>query len=341
MDMLAALNQVADGHHFTRESMQSVFRLVMTGGATPVQIAALLMGMRCKGETADEIAGAAATMRDLSTKVNVNVPYLVDTCGTGGSSRKLFNISTTAAIVAAAAGARVAKHGNRKASSQSGAADVLEAAGVKIILTPEQVARCITEVGVGFMFAPSHHSAMKHVAPVRGDLKIRTMMNVLGPLTNPAGAKRQVMGVFSKVWLRKLTEVLRLLGSEAVLLVNCDGLDEFGLHAPTDVCELRNGEIHEYQVTPESVGLQTQSVESLHSDSVESSLKLVRKALSRDDSAASDIVALNAGAAIYVSGVAMSLKNGVEMARDALSSGLAKEKLDELVRISSLMAETA
>jgi anthranilate phosphoribosyltransferase len=341
MEMLAALNHLADGHHLTRESMQSVFRLVMTGGATPVQIAALLMGMRCKGETAEEIAGAAAVMRELSTKVNVNVPYLVDTCGTGGSSKKLFNISTTSAIVAAAAGARVAKHGNRKASSQSGAADVLEAAGVKILLTPEQVARCITEVGVGFMFAPSHHSAMKHVAPVRGDLKIRTMMNVLGPLTNPAGAKRQVMGVFSKVWLRKLTEVLQMLGAEAVMLVNCDGLDEFGLHAPTDVCELRMGEIREYQVTPESVGLRTQPVDALRSDSVESSLKLVRTALSRAEGPAADIVALNAGAAIYVSGVATSMKNGVEMARDALASGLAKEKLDELVRISSLMAESA
>jgi anthranilate phosphoribosyltransferase len=280
-------------------------------------------------------------MRELSTRVNVNVPYLVDTCGTGGSTKKLFNISTASAIVAAAAGARVAKHGNRKASSQSGAADVLEAAGVKIMLAPDQVARCITEVGVGFMFAPSHHTAMKHVAPVRADLKIRTMMNVLGPLTNPAGAKRQVMGVFSKTWLRTLTEVLRMLGSEAVLLVNCEGLDEFGLHAPTDVCELRDGEIREYQVTPESAGLKTQPVDSLRSDSVESSLRLVRAALSREEGPAADIVALNAGAAIYVSGVATSLRNGVEMARDAIASGLAKEKLDELVRISSLMAETA
>ena len=341
MEMLAALNHVADGHHFTREAMQAVFRIVMTGGATPVQIAALLMGMRCKGETAEEIAGAATTMRELSTRVSVDVPYLVDTCGTGGSSAKLFNISTASAIVAAAAGAHVAKHGNRKASSQSGAADVLEAAGVKIMLTPEQIARCITDVGVGFMFAPSHHSAMKHVAPVRADLKIRTLMNVLGPLTNPAGARRQVMGVFSRVWLRKLTEVLQLLGSEAVMLVNCAGLDEFGLHAPTDVCELRNGEIREYQVTPESVGLQTQSVDSLRSDSVASSLKLVRSALSRDDGPATDIVALNAGAAIYVSGVATSLKYGVEMAKDAIAAGLAREKLDELVRISSLMAESA
>lgn len=340
MEMLAALNHVADGHNFSREAMQAVFRLVMTGGATPVQIAALLMGMRCKGETVDEIAGAASTMRELSTRVAVDVPYLVDTCGTGGSTNKLFNISTASAIVAAAAGARVAKHGNRKASSQSGAADVLEAAGVKIVLTPEQIARCIRDVGVGFMFAPSHHSAMKYVAPVRADLRIRTMMNVLGPLTNPAGARRQVMGVFAKVWLRRLTEVLQLLGSEAVMLVNCQGLDEFGLHAPTDVCELKDGEIREYQVTPESVGLRTQSADPLRSDSIESSLKLVRTALSSEDGPAADIVAMNAGAAIYISGVATSMKHGVVMAQDALASGLAKEKLDELVRISSLMAES-
>jgi len=341
MDMHAALAQVAEGRDFSRLQMESVFLQVMSGGATPAQVGALLMGLRCKGETAEEIAGAAATMRALSTRVEVDVPYLVDTCGTGGSGRKLFNISTAAAIVAAAAGAHVAKHGNRKASSQSGAADVLEAAGANIHLTPEQIARCIRDVGVGFMFAPAHHSAMKHVAPVRSELKIRTIMNVLGPLTNPAGARRQVLGVFSKDWLLKLTEVLRILGSEAVMLVNCEGLDEIGLHAPTSVCELRDGEIREYLFDPQSVGISLQPVEALRADSIEASLGHVRTALSRAEGPAADIVALNAGAAIYVSGVATSLRNGVEMARDALASGLAREKLDELVRITSLMAAPA
>ncbi len=339
MDMFSALAEIAAGRNLSRQDMQAVFHQVMSGSATPAQIGALLMGLRLKGETTEEIAGAVTTMRALSTKVDVNVPYLVDTCGTGGSGKKLFNISTAAAIVAAAAGARVAKHGNRKASSQSGAADVLEAAGVRITLAPAQIARCISEVGVGFMFAPAHHSAMKFVAPVRGELKIRTMMNVLGPLTNPAQAKRQVMGVFSKDWLRKLTDVLQLLGSEAVMLVNCDGLDELGLHQPTHVCELRDGAIREYLLDPESVGIQRQSMDGLQTDSVASSLKLVQQSLSGADGPAADIVALNAGAAIYVSGVATTFKNGVTMARDVLAAGLAREKLAELVRISSLMGD--
>lgn len=339
MDMFSALAKVADGRNLSRQDMQAVFHQVMSGSATSAQIGALLMGLRMKGETTEEIAGAVTTMRALSTKVEVNVPYLVDTCGTGGSGKKLFNISTAAAIVAAAAGARVAKHGNRKASSQSGAADVLEAAGVRITLAPTQIARCITEVGVGFMFAPAHHSAMKFVAPVRGELKIRTMMNVLGPLTNPAQAKRQVMGVFSKDWLRKLTDVLQLLGSEAVMLVNCDGLDELGLHQPTHVCELRDGVIREYLLDPESVGIQKQSMDGLQTDSVASSLKLVQQSLAGADGPAADIVALNAGAAIYVSGVATTFKNGVTMARDVLAAGLAREKLAELVRITSLMGD--
>ncbi len=341
MDMFTALAELAAGRSLSRQEMESVFRQVMSGSASPAQIGALLMGLRLKGETIEEIAGAVTTMRALSTKVDVNVPYLVDTCGTGGSGRKLFNISTAAAIVAAAAGARVAKHGNRRASSQSGAADVLEAAGVRIMLAPAQIARCIAEVGVGFMFAPAHHSAMKHVAPVRSELKIRTIMNVLGPLTNPAQAKRQVMGVFSREWLRKLTDVLHLLGAEAVMLVNCDGLDELGLHQPTHVCELRDGSIREYLLEPESVGIRRQPIDGLQADSVASSLKLVQQSLASADGPAADIVALNAGAAIYISGVATSFKNGVTMARDALAAGLAREKLAELVRITSLMGDLA
>ncbi|MEZ5595553.1 MAG: anthranilate phosphoribosyltransferase, partial [Pseudomonadales bacterium] len=325
--------------NLSRDAMRGIFLGVMSGDATPAQIGALLMGLRCKGETVEEIAGAVDAMRELSTRVAVDAPYLIDTCGTGGSGQKLFNISTAAALVAAAAGAHVAKHGNRKASSQSGAADLLEAAGASIALTPAQIGRCITEVGVGFMFAPAHHSAMRHVAPVRGELKIRTMMNLLGPLTNPAGARRQLMGVFDRAWLRPLTEVLQMLGSEAVLLVNCGGLDEMGLHTPTHCCELRAGTITEYLFDPRSVGIDRQATDSLQAASIADSLRLVRSALSGEPGPAHDIVALNAGAAIYVSGVANSMANGVEMARDAIAAGLAQEKLDELVRITSLMAE--
>ncbi|MCP5182272.1 MAG: anthranilate phosphoribosyltransferase [Pseudomonadales bacterium] len=339
MDMQSALNTLADGGNLSRDAMRGIFLGVMSGDATPAQIGALLMGLRCKGETVEEIAGAVDAMRALSTRVAVDAPYLIDTCGTGGSGQKLFNISTAAALVAAAAGAHVAKHGNRKASSQSGAADLLEAAGASIALTPAQIARCITEVGVGFMFAPAHHSAMRHVAPVRGELKIRTMMNLLGPLTNPAGARRQLMGVFDRAWLRPLTEVLQMLGSEAVLLVNCGGLDEMGLHTPTHCCELRAGTITEYLFDPRSVGIERQATDSLQAASIADSLRLVRSALSGEPGPAHDIVALNAGAAIYVSGVANSMDNGVEMARDAIAAGLAQEKLDELVRITSLMAE--
>ena len=279
-------------------------------------------------------------MRELSTKVEVSDPHLVDTCGTGGSGAKLFNISTAAAFVAAAAGAKVAKHGNRKMTSFCGSADVLEAAGVNLDLTPEQIATCINEVGVGFMFAPAHHSAMRFAGPVRQEIGIRTMMNVLGPMTNPAGAKRQVIGVFSPEWQRRMAEVLKLLGSEHAMIVHSDGLDEIRLDAPTHVVELKNGEISEYDISPEQFGIAMRNdIAELCAESTESSLALVKQALQNPDSAAADIVSLNAGAAIYVAGIATSLANGVVMAQDAIAAGLANECLQELVRISSLMGE--
>jgi anthranilate phosphoribosyltransferase len=311
----------------------------MSGEATPAQIGGLLMAMRVKGETAEEIAGAAETMRALSTRVEVDAPYLVDTCGTGGSGAKLFNISTAAAFVAAAAGARVAKHGNRKMSSMSGSADVLEAAGVKLTLTPAQIARCIREVGVGFLFAQTHHSAMRFAAPVRQELGVRTMMNLLGPLTNPAGARRQVIGVFGPQWQETLARVLKLLGAEHVLVVHSNGLDEISLEGGTYVVELHHGRIDGYEIRPEHFGIRARSADELRADSPQASLALVRQALTQPDSAAADIVSLNAGAAIYASGVATSLANGVTMAQDAIAAGLANERLEELVRISSLMAE--
>lgn len=341
MQLEDALARLAEGHDLSQADTRAVFQQVMSGAATPAQIGGLLMAMRVKGETVAEIAGAAQTMRELSTKVNVSDPYLVDTCGTGGSSgAKLFNISTAAAFVAAAAGAKVAKHGNRKMTSRSGSADVLEAAGVNLTLSPDQIARCISDVGVGFIFAQTHHSAMRFAAPVRKELGVRTMMNVLGPLTNPAGARRQVIGVFSVVWQRRLAEVLQLLDAEHVLVVHSNGLDEIALDAPSYIVELKDGQISEYQVSPEDFGMSTRSCEALTAESPEASLKLIKQSLNEPDSAAADLVSLNAGAAIYAAGVATSLGNGVIMAQDAISAGLADERLKELVRISNLMAES-
>jgi anthranilate phosphoribosyltransferase len=340
MDIHTALATLAERHDLSQDDTREVFMAVMSGEASPAQIGGLLMALRVKGETAGEIAGAAQVMRALSTKVTVDMPYLVDTCGTGGSSgAKLFNISTAAAFVAAAAGAKVAKHGNRRMTSASGSADVLEAAGVNLNLTPEQIAHCIREVGVGFLFAQAHHSAMRFAAPVRQELKVRTLMNLVGPLTNPAGAKRQVIGVFSPLWQRRLAEVARLLGSEHVLVVHSNGLDEIALDGPSWVVELKLGEITEYEIDPEDFGMTTRSTADLTAGSVDESLALVRASLTEPDSAAADIVCLNAGAAIYAAGVATSLSNGVIMAQDAVASGLADERLQELIRISGLMGE--
>jgi len=340
MDIHTALARLAEGHDLSQNDARDVFNTVMSGDASPAQIGGLLMALRVKGETAGEIAGAAQAMRALSTRVTVDVPYLVDTCGTGGSSgAKLFNISTAAAFVAAAAGAKVAKHGNRKMTSASGSADVLEAAGVNLNLTPDQIAHCISEVGVGFLFAQAHHGAMRFAAPVRRELKVRTMMNLVGPLTNPAGARRQVIGVFSPVWQQRMAEVARLLGSEHVLVVHSNGLDEIALDGPTWVVELKHGEITEYEIDPEDFGLTTRSTEDLRAGTVDDSLSLVKTSLTEPDSAAADIVCLNAGAAIYAAGVATSLSNGVIMAQDAIASGLADERLQELIRITRLMGE--
>jgi len=339
MNIQTALASLAEGHDLSQNDTREVFTEVMSGEATPAQIGGLLMALRVKGETSEEIAGAAETMRALSTRVSVEVPYLVDTCGTGGSGVKLFNISTAAAFVAAAAGARVAKHGNRKMTSNSGSADVLEAAGVNLALTPDQIAHCIREVGVGFLFAQAHHSAMRFAAPVRQELKVRTMMNVLGPLTNPAGARRQVIGVFSPLWQVRLAEVSRLLGAEHVLVVHSNGLDEIALDGPSFVIELNGGAITEYEIRPEDFGITSQATESLQANSPETSLELIRQSLTQPDSAAADIVSLNAGAAIYAAGVATTLAHGVTMAQDAIAAGLANERLEELVRISRLMGE--
>ena len=249
MQIQTALAKIVESKNLSREESAQVFNLIMTGETTDAQIGAFLAAMRVKGETAEELAGAAETMRSLSSKVPLtSTEKLVDTCGTGGSGLKLFNISTAAAFVASASGALVAKHGNRKMTSFCGSADVLEAAGIKLELTPEQIADCINQIGIGFMFAPAHHSAMRYAGPVRQELSIRTMMNILGPMTNPAQAKRQVIGVFAREWQEKIARVLQMLGSVHALVVHSEGLDEIRLDAPTHVVELKDDTITEYTI---------------------------------------------------------------------------------------------
>ena len=339
MDLSEALTHIIDGEKLNQANTKAIFDTIMAGEASPAQIGGILMALRVRGESPEEIAGAAEAMRQVSTKVTVDVANLVDTCGTGGSgSSKLFNISTAAAFVVAGAGGHVAKHGNRRMTSQSGSADLLEAAGVNIALTPEQIARCIREIGVGFLFAQAHHSAMRYAGPIRQELRVRTIFNLLGPLTNPAGAERQLIGVFAPEWQQPMAEVAKLLGSTHAMVVHANGLDELSIAGTSNIVELKDGEIQQYTIEPEDFGIATQTVADLQADSPASSLELVRHSLSGDDATgAADIVALNAGAAIYVAGIADTLANGVAMAEDSIASGLAAEKLAELTRVSRLM----
>jgi anthranilate phosphoribosyltransferase len=342
MDMPEAIAAVIEGRHLNEAEMSSVMNKIMTGNATDAQIGGFLVGLRMKGETIDEIAGAAGVMRGLATPVDVGDEALVDTCGTGGSGSNKFNVSTASAFVAAAAGARVAKHGNRAASSKSGSADLLEAAGAVIMLDPAQVARCIDTIGVGFLFAVSHHSAMKYAIGPRKEMVVRTIFNMLGPLTNPAGAKRQLLGVYDPDLVRPIAEVLRTLGSRHVMVVHsADGLDEISIFDETYVAELKDGDINEYVVSPESFGLKRASLDALRVKNSAESLALVNAALDGSVESASDIVAMNAGAAIYVAGKAMSLKAGVEMAADAIGGGLATEKMKDFVDFTRQISDTA
>ena len=342
MDIKQALNTLVARVDLSTEEMIAVMRIIMTGGATPAQIGGFLVALRMKGETLDEITGAAMVMRELATPVDIHVDYLVDTCGTGGDGANLFNVSTASAFVVAAAGGRVAKHGNRSVSSVTGSADVLEAAGIKLDITAEQVARCVKEIGVGFMFAPAHHSAMKHAIGPRKELGLRTIFNMLGPMTNPANVKRQVIGVFNGALCKPMAEVLGRLGSEHVMVVHArDGLDEISLATETQVAELKNGEIREYVIKPEDFGIQSKSLIGLSVKSAEDSLLLIQDALGnrRGQYAekAADIITLNAGAAIYVSGVVDTFADGVEMARDAIGSSLAGEKIRELAAFTQYL----
>ncbi len=339
MDMQAAIRAVSERRNLSPEEMREAMRLVMTGAATPAQIGGFLMGLRMKGETIEEIAAAAEVMRELATPVPVSNVHLVDTCGTGGDGVGTFNISTTSAFVVAAAGGKVAKHGNRSVSSKSGSADVLEAAGVNLDLTPEQVARCINEVGVGFMFAPKHHGAMKHAIGPRREMGVRTLFNVLGPLTNPAGARRQVLGIFDRALIEPVAHVMKRLGSEHVLVVHADdGLDEISIAAPTHVAELKDGKVRTYSITPEEFGLSRADIASVCVKDAQQSLSFMRAVLENTPGPARDIVALNAGAAIYVAGLAANIKDGIARAQQALESGAAAARLRALVDLSKTCA---
>ncbi|WP_295543515.1 anthranilate phosphoribosyltransferase [uncultured Thiohalocapsa sp.] len=336
MDIKQALARVIDGHDLSADAMTGCMRAIMTGGATPAQIAGFLVALRLKGETVDEIAAAAAVMRELATGVDIgDLPHALDIVGTGGDAAGTFNISTASMFVAAAAGCHVAKHGNRSVSSKSGSADLLEAAGVNLHLTPAQVAQCVREVGVGFMFAPAHHGAMKHAIGPRRELGVRTLFNVLGPLTNPAGVRRQVLGVFAEHLLEPLAAVLANLGAEQVLVVHAaDGLDEISIAAPTDIAELKDGAIRRYRIEPADFGLPTAPLDAVRVDGPQASLRLVRAALAGEPGPAHDIVLLNAGAAIYAAGVADSLADGVEAARAAIEQRQATERLERLAALT-------
>jgi len=339
LDIREAIKYVTSGNDLEKEQMISVMRSIMLGQTTDAQNAAFLVGLQMKGIKSDEVLGGATVMRELSTKVNVEPgPYLVDTCGTGGSGSNKFNVSTAAAIVAASAGARVAKHGNRGATSTSGSADVLEAAGVRLTLEAEQVAKAIEQIGVGFMFAPAHHSAMKHVIAARKEIGVRTIFNLLGPLTNPAGSPNQIIGVFDPVWIPIFLEVLRELGSNHVMVVSADdGLDEISIASETQVGELKGGEITIYTVSPSDFGIeQYPDCSSLQINSAEESLVMLKQALANENQAAAEIVALNAGAAIYVANLCEDLLAGVTKAREVLESGIAQEKFDQLVQFTQL-----
>lgn len=335
MDVQSAIAAFTERRDLGKDEMTAVMRSIMTGDATAAQIGGFLIGLRMKGETVEEIAAAANVMRELSVRVDVDSAHLVDTCGTGGDSGGTFNISTASAFVVAGAGAKVAKHGNRAMSGRSGSADVLEVAGINLNLTPEQVAQCIESAGVGFMFAPNHHGAMRHAIAPRREMAVRTVFNLLGPLTNPAAAPHQVIGVYSADWVTPLAHVCRELGSAHVLVVHADdGLDEISISGKTTVAELKDGIVETYQVAPEQFGFATSPVASLGAFSPEDSLATVTAVLDDTPGPARDIVALNAGAAIYAAGLEASLDGGVGAAQTSIASGAARAAFDRLISLS-------
>lgn len=336
MDIQSAISQVSARRNLTREDMSEIILEILEGKVTDAQIGAFLIALSMKGETVDEVLGAVGVMRDLSTKVEIDEPNLIDTCGTGGTGIGIFNVSTTSALVASSCGAKIAKHGNRSATRKSGSADLLEQAGVSLSLTPEQVASCIQEIGLGFMFAQAHHSAMRHVVGPRKEIGQKSIFNVLGPLTNPASAKRQVLGVYDKKWMTPIAEVLDELGSEHLLIVHSrDGLDEISLASPTYMTEMKDGKISEYEVSPEDFNFETDTLEGLQVNSPQESLDLAKLALQGEHKKASSMICMTAGAALYVSDIANSLESGVELAKRSVESGEGLKKLNQLVEFTS------
>ncbi len=335
MDMQDAIRAVSAPRDLAAEEMQQVMRVIMEGAATPAQIGAFLTALHIKGETVDELTGGATVMREFAARVVVDSDQVVDTVGTGGDAAALFNVSTAAAFVASAAGAVVAKHGNRAATGKSGSADVLECAGLNIALTPEQVGQTIDATGIGFMFAPTHHGATRHAVGPRREIGVRTIFNLLGPLTNPAGARWQLVGVYEQRWVRPLAEAFANLGSKHTLVVHSeDGLDEISIAAPTTVCEFRDGTLSDYEFSPEDHGVERQALDLIRVDDASGSLTLIREALGGTAGPAYDMVALNAGATIYVADLADSLDTGIERAREVLDSGSGLARLDEMVAYS-------
>jgi anthranilate phosphoribosyltransferase len=344
MTLQEALEQWVEGRDISRGAMRAVMTTVMTGEASQAQIGALLVALRMKGEAIEEIAGGAEVMRELVTPVSVTGDHVIDLVGTGGDGANLFNVSTAATFVAAAAGVRVAKHGNRSVSSSSGSSDVLETLGVNLDVSPEQIAACVQEVGLGFMYAPAHHGAMKHAVGPRRELGLRTLFNVLGPLTNPAGVKRQVLGVYDAALCEPLAEALARLGSEhALVLHSDDGLDEISIAALTRGFELKAGDLSPIEIDPADLGHAHDTLDGLQVETAADSARLIRAALCGDDGAASikarSIIALNAGAGIYVSGVADSLASGIAAAEQAMASGAAMQKLEAFVAFTQALSE--
>lgn len=332
MNIATAIARAVDGQDLNRAEMREVMRQIMNGEATAVQIAGFMVALRMKGETVDEITACAEVMRELAVGVRVEVPHLVDIVGTGGDGSALFNVSTASSFIVAAAGGHVAKHGNRSITSRSGSADMLEAAGVKLDVSALCVADCVRELGIGFMFAPRHHGSMRHAAVPRKELGVRTLFNVLGPLTNPAGAPSMLLGVYADQWLDRLAQVMRELEARHVLVVHShDGLDEISLAEATEVAELKHGEIIRYRIAPEDFGIARQPLTSLMVDGPEQSVALVRAALGGEPGPVADMIALNAGAAIYAADLVPSLVEGVARARGLLREGTGLARLDGLV----------
>lgn len=336
MNLSTAIKSVIEHHDLSSEDMSTVMQQIMTGEATPAQIGGFLVGLQIKGETITEIAAAAKVMRSLATPVEICGDHVVDTCGTGGDGASTFNVSTASAFVVAAAGAKVAKHGNRSISSSSGSADVLEAAGINLDITPAQVKHCIDSIGVGFMFAQKHHGAMKFAIGPRREMGVRTIFNLLGPLTNPAQAKRQVLGVYDRKWVEPMAHVLKALGSEHVLVVHAeDGLDEISIGSDSFVAELKNGKVSSYTISPEDFGLQRHDISVLAVSNAQQSLTIIKDIFAGKTGPARDIVVLNAGAAIYAADLATSLSEGIQLAQTQIDNGAAQQKLDALIVCSN------